>query len=162
MVHEHALCKVSMMRSDYAHSQCSQKRSQLQVPTVPKQENSHDCGLFVMTYLDFFVGGLPQSVVKDDQCDSGVRCKFPTPARYVYMSADGMCMFHKIPASLCIPSQDPYQAQILSVAVIGTSFSMYCAHAGNRRVTAVSWNEIGSRSRILNPSAYNSRRISCS
>ena len=30
---------------------------------VPQQPNSHDCGLFALTYLQFFTAGLPEHII---------------------------------------------------------------------------------------------------
>lgn len=49
----------------------------VQVRTIPKQSNSHDCGPFVLTYLEYFAANPPVKIAPAFLDSPELNCHFP-------------------------------------------------------------------------------------
>lgn len=55
--------------------------TRVQVKTIPQQSNSHDCGPFVLTYLEHFAANPPANIVAAAPDSSELLCYFPACLR---------------------------------------------------------------------------------
>lgn len=63
----------------------------LQVKTIPRQSNSHDCGPFVLSYLECFAANPPASIVTASPDSSELLCYFPAYLRCALILLQATC-----------------------------------------------------------------------